>query len=232
MKKKTEKVKKDEKKMSGEEARCKKEAEKAKEDEKRLEEKKKETEAASVSGKEKKKEKKKKVRKVNHSESSDEGCMKVILQARTKVPTLEKGMTHAKHKICADMWGNAMKKLGKDRLVCKDGVTNFLQVLDTKLLKTEFVRCIELDDKHTTIKHQEGWSIDKYIAEAQQNWEQIADMGYSVPVPVKCATPIRGLNLTEMQVHLIGSRLSIRAVDLEGQTVEGIKGSQYGTCFT
>ena len=48
-------------------------------------------------------------------------------------------------------------------------------------------------------------------------------MGYSVSAPVKCATLIRGLNLTETQVHLIASKLSIGAVDLEGQTVEAIK---------
>ena len=48
-------------------------------------------------------------------------------------------------------------------------------------------------------------------------------MGYSVPAPVKCATLIRGLNLTETQVHLIASRLSIRVVVLEEQTVEAVK---------
>merc|ERR1711954_343260 len=102
----------------------------------------------------------------------------------------------------------AWRKLGKDKLICKDGVTNLLQFLDEKLLKTDFVRCIELKNKHTAIKHQEGWSIDMYIAEAQQIWEQIADLGYSVPAPMKCATLIRGLNLTETQVHLIASKLS------------------------
>ena len=108
-------------------------------------------------------------------------------------------------------------------MACKDGVANFLKFLDKKLLKTDFVRCIELNDKHTAIKHQEGWSIDKYIAEAQQIWEQIADMGYAVPAPMKCATLIRGLNLTETQVHLIASKLSVRATDLEEQTVDAIK---------
>ena len=102
-------------------------------------------------------------------------------------------------------------------------MTNWHQFLDKKLLKTDFVRCIELNDKHTAIKHQEGWSIDKYIAEAQQIWEQIADMGYAVPAPMKCATLIRGLNLTETQVHLIASKLSVRATDLEEQTVDAIK---------
>ena len=140
----------------------------------------------SVPRKEKKGEKKKKARKVNPSESSDEGCTKFTLKASTKVPTLEKGMTYAKYKINVDMWKNAMKgymseknmgmtllqslpnednrggikeqawkKLGRDKLACKDGVTNFLQFLDKKLLKTDFVRCIELNDKHTAIKHQE-----------------------------------------------------------------------------
>ena len=43
---------------------------------------------------------------------------------------------------------------------------------------------------------------------------------------------IRGLNLAETQVHLTGSRLGIRAVDLKEQAVEGIKASQYGACST
>ena len=113
-----------EKEMSDEEARRKKEAEKAKlqkelvkaiedaegsdESEVSVEETD-PTTPASVSRKERKREKKKKVRKVNHSESSDEGCTKFTLQARTKVPTLEKGMTYAKYKINVDMWENAMK---------------------------------------------------------------------------------------------------------------------------
>ena len=67
------------------------------------------TTPASVSRKERKREKKKKARKVNHSESSDEGCTKFTLQARNKVPTLEKGMTYAKYKINVEMWENAMK---------------------------------------------------------------------------------------------------------------------------
>ena len=131
----------------------------------------------SVPRKEKKGEKKKKVRKVSHSESSDEGCTKFTLQARTKVPTLEKGMTYAKYKINVDMWKSAMKgymseknmgmtllqslpnednrggikeqawkKLGIDKLLCRDGVKNLLQFLDKKLLKTNFVRCIELKE--------------------------------------------------------------------------------------
>ena len=204
--------------------------------------------------KEKKGGKKKKARKMNSSESSDEGCTRFTLQARTKVPTIEKGMTYAKYKTNVDMWKHAMKgcmseksmgmallqslpnednrggikeqawkKLGEAELTCKDGVDNLLQFLKKKLLKTDFVRCIELNDKHTAIKHQEGWSIDKYIAEAQQIWEQIADMGYAVPAPMKCATLIRGLNLTETQVHLIASKLSVRATDLEEQTVDAIK---------
>ena len=73
------------------------------------------------------------------------------------------------------------------------------------------------------IKHQEGWSIDKYIADAQQVWEQIADLGYSVPAPMKCALLIRRMKLTETQVHLIASKLSIGAIDLEEQTVYAIK---------
>ena len=51
------------------------------------------------------------------------------------------------------------------------------------------------------------------------------DTGHSVPAPMECATLIRGLNLTDTQVHPIASRLSIRAVDREEQTVEGIKAS-------
>ena len=50
-------------------------------------------------------------------------------------------------------------------------------------------------------------------------------MGPSVSAPVECATHIRGLNQTDTQVHSIASRLSIRAVDREEQTVEGIKAS-------
>ena len=133
---------------------------------------------------------------MNPSENSDEGCTRFTLQARTKVPTIEKGMTYAKYKTNVDMWKHAMKgcmseksmgmallqslpnednrrgikeqawkKLGKAELTCKDGVDNLLQFLEKKLLRTDFVRCIELNDKHTAIKHQEGWSIDKYIAD-------------------------------------------------------------------
>ena len=165
------------------------------------------TSPESVTKKKKRGDKKKKVKKVTSSESSDEDSRKFTLQARTKVPTLEKGMTYAKYKINVDMWKNAMKgymneknmgmtllqslpnednrggikeqawkKLGRDKLACKNGVTNLLQFLDKKLLKTDFVRCIELNDKHIAIKHQEGWSIDKYIAEAQRIWEQISDL--------------------------------------------------------
>ena len=110
--------------------------------------------------KERKGKKKKEVRKANHNESRDEGCMKLTLQARNKIPALEKG------------------------------------------------------------------SIDKYIAESQQIREQIPDTGYSVPAPMKCATLIRGSNLTDTQVHPIASRLSIRAVDLEEQTVEASRTSK------
>ena len=150
-----------------------------------------------MSRKERKGEKKKKVRKANHSESSDEGCMKFTLQARNKVPTLEKRMTYAEHRINVDTWEKAVKgylseknmemtllqflpnkdnrggikeqawrKLGKDKLVCKDGVTKLHQFLDKKLLKTDSVRCIELNGKHMAIKHQEGRSVDKYIAKS------------------------------------------------------------------
>ena len=45
-------------------------------------------------------------------------------------------------------------------------------------------------------------------------------MGYSVPAPRKCATLIRGLNLAETQVHLIASKLSVGATDLEEQMVD------------
>ena len=116
-------------------------------------------------GKRRSERKKKKAKRVNSSESSDEDYRKFTLQARTKVPTLEKGMTYAKYKINVDMWKNAMKgymseknmgmtllqslpnedkrggikeqawkKLGRDKLACKDGVTNLLQFLDKKLL--------------------------------------------------------------------------------------------------
>ena len=112
---------------------------------------------------------------------------------------------------------------GTNKLSCRQGVKNLLQFLDKKLLKTDFVRCIELNDKHTAIKQQEGWSIDKYIAEAQQIWAQMKDLGCSVPATMKCATLIRGLNLPEMQVHLIASKLRIGATDLEKQTVDAIK---------
>ena len=62
----------------------------------------------------------------------------------------------------------AWKKLGKEKLASKKGVANLLGFLDKKLPKTDFVRCIDLNDKHAAIKYQDGWSIDKYIAEAQQ----------------------------------------------------------------
>ena len=52
---------------------------------------------------------KKKARKETPSESSDEEYRKFSLQARTKVPTLEKGMTYAKYKTNVDMWKIAMK---------------------------------------------------------------------------------------------------------------------------
>ena len=121
------------------------------------------------------------------------------LQTKTKVPTLERGMTYAKYKLNVEMWENAMmrcmskeemgmtllqnlpdvdnrgglkeqawRQVGKEKLLGEDGVKYLMEFLDKKLLKTNFVRCIELNDKHTAIKHQEGWSIDKYIAEAKQ----------------------------------------------------------------
>ena len=40
---------------------------------------------------------------------------------------------------------------------------------------------------------------------------------------MKCATLIRGLNLTDTEVHLIASKLSIGADDLEDQTIDTIK---------
>ena len=100
---------------------------------------------------------------------------------------------------------------------------NLLEFLDKKLLKTEFVRCIDLNDKHVAIKYQGGWSVDKYIAEAQQIWDQLGELGCPVSAPMKCATLIRGLNLTDTQVHLIASKLSIGADDLEDQTIDAIK---------
>ena len=57
----------------------------------------------------KKEERKKKARKETPSVSSDEDYRKFTLQARTKVPTLEKGMTYAKYKTNVDMWKIAMK---------------------------------------------------------------------------------------------------------------------------
>ena len=149
--------------------------EKAAEDEEKLEEKEKETEGDKA----KKEIEKKKVRKANHSESSDEGGTKFTFQARAKVPMLEKGMTYAEYKISVDMRGNAMKghmsekNIGmmlfqspsnKDEVGCKDGVTNFRQFLDKKLMKTDAVKSVELNGK------------------------QIADMECSVPAPMKCGT--------------------------------------------
>merc|ERR1711942_422342 len=67
------------------------------------------TTSESVSKKRKKRTKKKKVREESHSESSDEERTKFTLQPRTKIPTLEKGMTYAKYKINVEMWENAMK---------------------------------------------------------------------------------------------------------------------------
>ena len=196
----------------------------------------------------------KRLKTVSLSGSEEEDKRKFTLQARTKVPSLDKGMTYAKYKNNVDMWKHSMKgymmdkdmgmtllqalpdednrgglkaqawkKLGIAMLASKSGVTHLLDFLDKKLLKTDFVRCIELNDRHMAIRHQDGWSIDRYIAEAQQVWDQIKDLGYSVPAPMKCATLIRGLNLTDTQVHLIASKLSIGAADLEEQVVEAIK---------
>lgn len=205
--------------------------------------------------KKKKETKKKKLKSVSRNESSEEEEeRKYTLQAKAKVPSLDKGMTYAKYKNNVDMWRHAMKqhmsekdmgmallqalpdednrggikaqawkKLGIEKLGSKKGVEHLLEFLDKKLLKTSFVRCVELNDRHMAIRHQEGWSVDKYISEAQQIWEQIDDLGYSVPAPMKCATLIRGLNLTDTQVHLIASKLSIGAADLEDQVVEAIK---------
>ena len=205
--------------------------------------------------KKKKETKKKKLKSASCSESSEEEEeRKYTLQAKAKVPSLDKGMTYAKYKNNVDMWRHAMKqhmsekdmgmallqalpdednrggikaqawkKLGIEKLGSKKGVEHLLEFLDKKLLKTSFVRCVELNDRHMAIRHQEGWSVDKYISEAQQIWEQIDDLGYSVPAPMKCATLIRGLNLTDTQVHLIASKLSIGAADLEDQVVEAIK---------
>ena len=205
--------------------------------------------------KKRKETKKKKLKSASCSDSSEEEEeRKYTLQAKAKVPSLDKGMTYAKYKNNVDMWRHAMKqhmsekdmgmallqalpdednrggikaqawkKLGIEKLGSKKGVEHLLKFLDKKLLKTSFVRCVELNDRHMAIRHQEGWSVDKYISEAQQIWEQIDDLGYSVPAPMKCATLIRGLNLTDTQVHLIASKLSIGAADLEDQVVEAIK---------
>ena len=67
----------------------------------------------------------KKARKETLSESSDEDYGKLTLQARTKVPTLEKGMTYAKYKINVDMWKIAMK----DYMSKKDMGMALLQAL-------------------------------------------------------------------------------------------------------
>ena len=190
---------------------------------------------------------KRKARKEIPGESSDEeDHRKFTLQAKTKIPTLEKGMTYAKYKTNVDMWKIAMKghmskkdmgmallqalpnednrgglkdqawkKLRGEKLASKEGVAN--------LLKTDFVRCIDLNDKHAAIKYQDGWSIDKYIAEAQQIWDQMEELSCPVSAPMKCATLIRGLNLTGTQVHLIASKLTIGADDLEDQTIDAIK---------
>ena len=198
---------------------------------------------------------KRKARKEIPDESSDEeDHRKFTLQAKTKIPTLEKGMTYAKYKTNVDMWKIAMKghmskkdmgmallqalpnednrgglkdqawkKLRGEKLASKEGVANLLEFLDKKLLKTDFVRCIDLNDKHAAIKYQDGWSIDKYIAEAQQIWDQMEELSCPVSAPMKCATLIRGLNLTGTQVHLIASKLTIGADDLEDQTIDAIK---------
>ena len=49
------------------------------------------------------------------------------------------------------------------------------------------------------------------------------ELSCPVSAPMKCATLIRGLNLTGTQVHLIASKLSIGADDLEDQTIDAIK---------
>ena len=117
----------------------------------------------------------------------------------------------------------AWKKLGKEKLASKKGVANLLGFLDKKLPKTDFVRCIDLNDSHAAIKYQDGESVDKYIAEAQEIWDQMGELGWPVPAHMKCAALIRGLNLTGTEVHLIASKLSIEADDLEDQTIDTIK---------
>ena len=53
--------------------------------------------------------------------------------------------------------------------------------------------------------------------------EEGMDLGYSVPVPMKCDTLIRGMNLTDTQVLHIASKFNIGATDLEEQVVDAIK---------
>ena len=80
----------------------------------------------------------------------------------------------------------AWKQIGEEKLLSEEGVEHLMDFLDKKLQKTTFVTCVELNDKHAAIKRQEGWSIEKYISEAQQIWEQMKEVGCDVPAPMKC----------------------------------------------
>ena len=63
--------------------------------------------------------------------------------------------------------GQIWKKHGEKGLRNRRGVEIFLDFMDRKMKKADFVRCIELNDRHMAIKQKQGWNIDKYIAEAQ-----------------------------------------------------------------
>ena len=96
--------------MSDQEARNKKEAEKVELDEKKLEDKEKETEVE-------------KMEKVTKKEMYDEKAHRKE-EIKKSVLTKDNGRS-----IKEQTW----KTLGKDKLTCKDGVTNLLQFLDEKL---------------------------------------------------------------------------------------------------
>ena len=86
-----------------------------------------------------------------------------------------------------------------------------VQVADKEMIHARY--------KIEVVKHQEERRVDKHSAKSQQ----IASLECSVPAPMNFGMITRGLNLAGTQVHRIGSRHGIRAVDPKEQAVEVIK---------
>ena len=109
-----------EREMSEEETRHKKEAEEAKEDEERWEENEKETEAEKG---------KKAIKKEMYDEEArrKEETKKAKKAEKTNEMTLFQSLPTKDNR--RGIKEQAWKKLGKDKLVCKDGVTNLFQFL-------------------------------------------------------------------------------------------------------